>query len=216
MITFHIDEPVSLLESGPPMGGGVRERIPRCKCLHCVAPDTKAKQVPTSLHPQLSQSKCRYLRSASPIRGAATLDAYGNMSAGQISQLLNVLGTYTEAGYNTANSKTIDKSYGFVYWVNKVGSNDARGQHLQPGVYQRVMTPFGSSLKPILIFVKPANYKQRLDFFGIVTNTINRDFASNFDDSFDQAIATAMTPTPPTAATAAHPPGRGSFHNLGA
>lgn len=59
--------------------------------------------------------------------GAANLDAFGNMSQGQITQILNVLQTYTEAGYNTANSKTIAKlekgnkkkgTYGFTYWVN--------------------------------------------------------------------------------------------------
>ena len=36
----------------------------------------------------------------------AKVDAYGNMSRGQITQLLNVLGTYTEAGYNKANAAT--------------------------------------------------------------------------------------------------------------
>lgn len=130
---------------------------------------------------------------------AAKLDAYGNMSPGQISQLLNVLGTYTEAGYNKANAKTVGRLakgnakkniYGFVYWVNKVGSTKAR--HLQPGVYQRVKTGFGSSLKPVLIFVKRANYKQRLDFFGIAQKTVDAVFTSEFDQAFDEALRTAM------------------------
>ena len=130
--------------------------------------------------------------------GAATLDANGNMSRGQISQLLNVLGTYTEAGYNKANSKTITRLakgsvkknvFGFVYWVNKVGGGTQN--HLQPGVYQRVSTPFGSSLKPILIFVKRANYKQKLDFFGIVQKVVDRDQIANFSEAFQHAVATA-------------------------
>lgn len=130
---------------------------------------------------------------------AAQLDAYGNMSRGQISQLLNVLGTYTEAGYNKANAATrarlakgnVKKNvYGFEYWVNKVGSTKAR--HLQPGVYQRVKTGFGSSLKPILIFVKLASYKQRLDFFGIAQKTIDKEYAGQFNSAFDEAMRTAL------------------------
>ena len=129
--------------------------------------------------------------------GGASIDANGNMSRGQITQLLNVLGTYTEGGYNVANSKTASRlakgnkkknTYGFVYWVNKVGGVDAK--HLLPGVYQRVITPFGSSLKPVLIFVKQAKYKARLDFFGIVKNVAERDLDANFREAFKQAVAT--------------------------
>lgn len=131
---------------------------------------------------------------------AATLDAYGNMSRGQISQLLNVLGTYTEAGYNKADSRTVARLakgnvkkgiYGFTYFVSKVGSG-ARGKHLQPGVYQRVTTGFGSSLKPILIFVKQANYKKSFDFFGVAQTAIDRDFPGNFEAAFDDAMRTAF------------------------
>lgn len=131
---------------------------------------------------------------------AAKIDANGNMSQGQISQLLNVLGTYTEAGYNKANDKTVKRLakgnvkknvYGFVYWVNKVG-NTGPGRHLQPGVYQRVKTAFGSSLKPVLIFVKRAAYKQRLDFFGITQATIDKEFPAEFDRAFDEAMRTAL------------------------
>lgn len=130
---------------------------------------------------------------------AANLDAFGNMSRGQITQLLNVLGTYTEAGYNKANAKTVDRLakgnvkknvYGFTYWVNPV--NGSRGKHLQPGVYQRVTTGFGTSLKPILIFVSKADYKNRLDFYGIVTTTVQRDFPAAFDKAFADAMSTSI------------------------
>lgn len=130
---------------------------------------------------------------------AAKLDANGNMGRGQISQLLNVLGAYTEAGYNKANDKTSARLakgrakknvYGFVYWVNKVGSTKAR--HLPPGVYQRVITAFGTSLKPVLIFVKQANYKKRLDFFGVAQAVIDKEFPGEFDRAFTEAVRTAL------------------------
>lgn len=135
---------------------------------------------------------------------AAVLDSNGNMSRGQVSQVLNVLGTYTEAGYNKANAATRARLakgnakkniYGFVYWVNPVSGN-ARNKNLKPGVYQRVSTGFGTSLKPVLIFVKRASYKQRLDFFGIVSATVDREFKAEFDKAFAEAMRTARVPVP--------------------
>lgn len=128
----------------------------------------------------------------------ADLDIYGNMSRGQISQLLNVLGTYREAGYNKANAATRARLakgnvkrnvYGFEYFVNPVGS--ARGRHLLPGVYKRVRTAFGTSLKPVLIFVRSTRYKARLDFEGIVKRAVDQRFPVEFDAAFDQAVRTA-------------------------
>lgn len=130
---------------------------------------------------------------------AAQLDGFGNMNRGQISQLLNVLGTYTESGYNKANAATRDRlkrgnakkgKYGFVYWVNRV--NDPKGKHLQPGVYQRVSTAFGSSLKPVLIFVQSAAYRRRLDFYRIAQESIERTFPAEFATAFDEAMRTAF------------------------
>lgn len=131
---------------------------------------------------------------------AARLDQYGNMSKGQISQVLNVLGAYTEAGYNKANDKTIAKLakgsvkkniYGFVYWVNPV-NGPANGRHLPPGVYQRVITGFGTSIKPVMIFVKRAAYKKRLDFYGIAQSTIDKEFPGEFNVAFEEAMSTAL------------------------
>jgi hypothetical protein len=145
---------------------------------------------------------------------AAQMDGYGNMSKGQINQLLNVLGTYQEDGYNKANSATRSRlakgnvkrnTYGFAYFVSYAGAGRAeltikngeavmtkgRKSHLAPGVYKRFSTGFGSSLKPILMFVKQANYKKRLDLFGVVQKTVDKEFALEFDKAFGAALATA-------------------------
>lgn len=128
----------------------------------------------------------------------ARLDAYGNMSRGEISLILNVLGTYTESGYNKANAATrarlargnIKKNvYGYELWVNPV---DGKAKHIPPGVYKRVATPFGTSLKPLLIFVRSVKYKKTLDFMGVVKRTANTDLAKHFDIAFDKALATAF------------------------
>jgi hypothetical protein len=128
---------------------------------------------------------------------AAPLDAYGNMSAGEISRILNVLGSYTESGFNKANIKTRERLrkgnekkgvYGFEYWVNAVGGT--RAKHLQPGVYRRVYTAFGTSLKPMLIFVNRAHYSSRLDFHGVVNKTVRSRFPAEFDRALRSLMAT--------------------------
>ncbi len=140
---------------------------------------------------------------------AAPMDAYGNMNRGEISRILNVLGTYIEDGYNKANYKTKERlrkgnakrnAYGFEYWVNPVASGQAmlatkgdrsrRQRHLLPGVYRRVYTAFGTSLKPMLIFVHHARYKRRLDFFNIVRKAMDKHFPAEFDKAMKSFIET--------------------------
>lgn len=141
----------------------------------------------------------------------AKLDAFGNMSRGEISLILNVLKTYREDGYNKANAKTIERFkkgslkknlYGFQYVIKPVfgraGPNLAvkgafiNNKKILPGIYKRVATPFGSSLKPILIFVRSVKYKKTLDFTGVVKRTANTELAKHFDIAFDKAMATAF------------------------
>jgi hypothetical protein len=130
--------------------------------------------------------------------GGAKLDAYGNMSRGEISLILNVLGTYTELGYNKANAATrarmakgnVKKGvYGYELWINPVGG---KAKHIPPGIYKRVATPFGSSLKPMLIFVRSVSYKQTLGFFPIVNATAKKEFSTRFDVAFDKALQSAF------------------------
>lgn len=131
---------------------------------------------------------------------AAQLDAFGNMNKGQITQLLNVLGTYTEAGYNKADDRTRARlakggkraqygQYGFVWVVVRVG--DARWGRVHPGVYQRVQTAFGSSLKPVLVFVQSAQYKRRLDFYGTVRGVHAKSMSRHLVESVTKAMRTA-------------------------
>ena len=130
--------------------------------------------------------------------GGAKLDAFGNISRGQVSQLLNVLGTYTEAGYNKANDKTRQRLakgnakknvYGFEWWVNPV---NGPAKHIPPGVYQRVRTGFGSSLKPVLVFVREARYRPRMGFEDTVQAWAVKRFPAEFEREFDAAVRTAI------------------------
>lgn len=130
----------------------------------------------------------------------ARLDAYGNMSRGQISQLLNVLGTYREAGYNKADFRTRARlaagnakrnQYGFTYWVNPA-EGQPRRRHLPPGVYQRFTTGFGTSLKPVLIFVHQVRYRVLLQWEETVRRIQAQHFQADFAQAFDAAMRTAI------------------------
>lgn len=123
---------------------------------------------------------------------AAPLDSFGNMSPGEISRILNVLGAYTEAGYNKANDKTRARlrkgsakknQFGFEYWVNP--ATTLRQRHLLPGVYRRVYTGFGTSLKPMLIFVRRTQYKRLLPFEDIGRATIAARFPGEFAKAYE-------------------------------
>lgn len=129
---------------------------------------------------------------AVPGRGA-TLDAYGNMDGGEISRILNVLGAYTESGFNKANINTRKRlakgvqgkkkfRYGFEYITIPIGG--LRGRRLLPGVYKRVKTGFGSSLVPMLIFIRSATYKPLLRFERVVRD----EFANKMQPNFQRAL----------------------------
>ena len=122
---------------------------------------------------------------------AASLDQYGNIVRSQVSQLLSMLamlGPMSPAQRKTKERLTVvskRNQFGFEYFVIPVGSGSRR---LQPGVYKRLK----SGLKPILVFVRPAKYQKRLDFFGLVERKVNERLAPNFDYAFKVAVATAF------------------------
>ena len=133
---------------------------------------------------------------------AAQLDANGNMSQGQIKHLISILNSYTDSGFTKANIKAAQRLAkgnekknvnSVVYWVNRVGVQ--RTKHLMPGVYKRTKTGFGSSLQPMLIFVKQAVYKKKLGFEKVVRDTVDREFVGEFDKAFEVAYSTRRVKT---------------------
>lgn len=123
----------------------------------------------------------------------AKLDAYGNMSRGQIVQILSYFKTFPEVGYK-ANmtaagrarlAKGTKSKAGFAYFVGRPGDR------LPLGVYQRVRFAMGTALKPVLIFVRSAVYQQRFDFAYVAELAIKTEFAPQFAKAFAEAKSTA-------------------------
>lgn len=127
---------------------------------------------------------------------AAQMDAYGNMNPGQINQIMSWFQAFGEQGYRAnmrdggkrlarGNKKTGQR--GFAYFV----LHKPHGK-LLPGVYQRFdFSGLGSSVKPVMIFVRFAKYRQRLDFYGLAERTARAEFNAKFPGFMEEAVRTA-------------------------
>ncbi len=126
---------------------------------------------------------------------AAKLDSYGNMIAGQINQIMSYFQAFGQQGYSANmrdggkrlardNKKTGAK--GFSYFVLQT----KRGK-LLPGVYQRFSFGAGSSVKPVMIFVRTTNYKRKLDFYGLAEKVGRAEFDAVFPVMLEEAMRTA-------------------------
>lgn len=123
----------------------------------------------------------------------ARFDTYGNMSRGQIVELLAYLKAFGEEG---CKANMTDKSRPAFerrlgkraagakvqFFVGGLSSN--RSKHLAPGIYQRFGFGHGSAVKPVLMFVKQPSYRPRFHFYDVVTRTFERDFSRNFQEEF--------------------------------
>ncbi len=129
----------------------------------------------------------------------ATYDAFGNMSRGQIVQILSYFQAFSEGGYRANSTEDSRKrtakgrkgTLGFEYFAAQPGFRMGRrswmhgkSQHLQPGIYKRTFTgglgPRGgreSEITPVLIFIRNPAYARRLDFFGVAKKAVDANFA---------------------------------------
>ena len=147
----------------------------------------------------------RHDQRAVPAAGAK-LDAYGNMSRGQIVQILSQLKTAVVQGdfSNATNSKrSRAKRQAVAYFVShgagsrRHGFQGKRGkgvmyeQHLPAGVWARYQFAWGSAVKPVLLFVSKTNYTKRFDFFGVAEKTINANLMVRLNEAINRALSTA-------------------------
>ena len=136
----------------------------------------------------------------------AKMDAYGNMSVGQIRQILswfdaaeNWAGSTQNMGFagREKRRKGTRKSYGFEYFVVQPGARRSyqlksgkTGNHsMQPGIYMRTLTGFGSAIKPVMIFVKGARYQVRFNFEKVARDTANAMMQAEFDKAIQLELA---------------------------
>lgn len=115
----------------------------------------------------------------------AKLDQYGNMSRGQIQQILSQLRAGPDAASyrsGSARSRASRAAAGY-FW--------SRGGKLARGVYQRFNFAAGGAVKPVLIVVKAPLYRQLIDMHAIGNKVVARDFNAEFSKQLEQAMRTA-------------------------
>ena len=96
----------------------------------------------------------------------ARIDAYGNVSRGQVVQVLSQLRVQLVAGSTRNMSRVAGKQIaaqrkaGGRFFVTPPGKGKG-----QPGIYQREF--YGRNTTPVFIFVRGAQYRPRFDFYGL-------------------------------------------------
>lgn len=138
---------------------------------------------------------------AVPGRGAR-LDAYGNMSLGQVQQILSQLRIQVSAGYVRSlpvggDRKTLAKRRrAFGRAGGQIFSlPNGRGK-LPPGIYLAEGRDFGAKLgygrngrlTPLLIFVRWASYLRRYDFNGVAKQVIDAQLGPQLARSIEGQI----------------------------
>lgn len=120
----------------------------------------------------------------------ATMNRYGNMSVGQIVQVISALKAFPETGYlanrSSRRGARVNKNSGNIF-VGKPA-----GGYLPLGVYMRTK----SGLKPLMIFVNTPHYSKLLPFY----ETAHDVYVANFQLLFNQALRDALILTPFTRA----------------
>jgi hypothetical protein len=121
---------------------------------------------------------------------AAILDQFGNMSSGQIVQIIAWFRGFEEGGKGTRANMT-DRTRAKLGRDRKSGQRGIQYFALQkkhgkllPGIYQRIQTGFGSAVKPVMIFVRAPKYERKLDFYGVA----NKAALAKFDQSFPRYL----------------------------
>lgn len=129
---------------------------------------------------------------------AAKLDASGNMSRGQIVQILAYFKAFSEQGHAAnmtdkkrkalARGNKRTGSRGVEYFVGKPGHG-----RLPLGIWQRIsFGAAGSAIKPVIIFVSSTTYREQLDVPGIAKRVIEERFAIELQRSVGEAMRTAI------------------------
>lgn len=141
---------------------------------------------------------------AVPASGAR-LDAYGNMSRGQIVQILSqlktaaVVGDYSDASDSRrSRAKRAKEGYflsrGPGSWMGR-GSwkNGLMHQTLPRGVWlRRNFGAMGTAVRPVLLFVPRVRYKPIYRFFELADQVVSRQFHGHFNESWSIAMRTAL------------------------
>jgi len=125
------------------------------------------------------------------------IDSHGNMKGSVIVAILSGLGAFDEVGYkmNAAGRGRLSinkRASKQVYWSGKPGKNAPAGIWALDANYRRGNDKgVRGRLRPVLIYVKPGNYRKRLDLQKIADAVVVKTFNAEFDKEYANALRTA-------------------------
>jgi hypothetical protein len=136
---------------------------------------------------------------------AARLDAFGNVSRGQIQQIVAQVGTELLSGYNNRTVGPHDKRKG-AQAKRRRALGRAGGQYvavvqrkgrLAPGIYLAEARDFGAKLglgrtgklRPVFLFVKSVSYAVRFEFNRVVGEVVERRLVANVEQAIQEQRA---------------------------
>jgi len=115
------------------------------------------------------------------------LDAYGNMRRAALTEMLGVIGTqmtnlriYLKTGAGKAQ-----KSVG--YFVVLPGDKSKK----HPGIYKRIESGTSSTLKPMVLYIDPTNYRRFVDLDKLGHEVVAKTLQASFDAEIKAALADA-------------------------
>jgi hypothetical protein len=118
----------------------------------------------------------------------ARLDRFGNMSRGQISQLMSQLrigiDPYQYATKSARSRRNVSKA-GRIFWAR----GNAKDGHLPRGAWIDMGPPVG--LRPLLLVVSRPAYRRRIDLDRLARDVVAKEWGPTFDAALADAIRTA-------------------------
>lgn len=121
----------------------------------------------------------------------AKIDAYGNMSSGQIVQILSYFQAFGEMGYraNITEAKKVKmakgtkKTAGMVYFALK-----RRKSRMPAGIYQQTA---GGSPTLLIAFVRQPKYRKLFEFWEVAEKVAQEKWRGLFDEAMEAALSKA-------------------------
>lgn len=118
----------------------------------------------------------------------ARLDAFGNMSRGQIAQMMSQLrigiDPYQYATKSARSRRNVRKA-GRIFWAR----GNVRDQHLARGAWIDMGASVG--LRPLLLVVSRPTYRRRIDLESLAADTVAKEWGPTFDAALADAVRTA-------------------------
>lgn len=115
------------------------------------------------------------------------LDGRGNIRRPALREMLGSLSS-SRPGMRVYRRTGVGKAQKAVgYFAVMPGARS----HLKPGIYKRIETGTSSALSPMVMYVRPGNWRQFVDLRKIADEVVDTTFQTEFDRELSAALRTA-------------------------